>query len=80
MDNVTGKVSFTEQIRNRIYNKEEGFREKLILEINSFVQGRDLFCSRKFAFFGGAFRCITTINTGRYDHGRNGIAFYIDER
>ena len=38
--NEKGKVELSQTMRNKIYDKEEGFREKLILEINNSAQGK----------------------------------------
>ncbi|MBW8202022.1 hypothetical protein [Flagellimonas abyssi] len=38
--NEEGKVELSQSMRNKIYEKEEGFREKLILDINNLAQGK----------------------------------------
>ncbi len=38
--NEEGKVKLSQTMRNKIYNEEEGFREKIILKINKLSQGK----------------------------------------
>ena len=38
--NDAGKVEFSQTMRNKIYDEEEGFREKIILKINGISQGK----------------------------------------
>ncbi|MBO6606655.1 hypothetical protein [Psychroserpens sp.] len=37
--NENGKVELSQTMRNKIYDEEEGFRAKLIIEINNSVNG-----------------------------------------
>jgi hypothetical protein len=38
--NEAGKVELSQTMRNKIYDKEEGFREKLIIDINNSTDGK----------------------------------------
>lgn len=38
--NETGNVELSQTMRNRIYVKEEAFRDKLIIDINNSTQGK----------------------------------------
>ena len=38
--NENGKIELSQTMRNKIYVEEEGFREKLIMEINELSQGK----------------------------------------
>jgi hypothetical protein len=38
--NDDGKVELSQAMRNKIYDEEEGFREKLILDINNSTEGK----------------------------------------